>query len=133
MNGLARANLLLLVLLAGHTADHAFNQPPRHYGLALTAPGIAGFVVTALALAMALRRSALAAPVSVAVGLSTIAGFALIHLAPSWGVFSDPYSAFSPNAVSWALVAAPMAAAALLTLVAVRQLRGESAPVRQLT
>ncbi len=101
MNRLAAANLLLLALLAGHTADHAFNQSPRHYGLALTAPGIAGFAVTAFALALAVRRSALAAPVSVAVGLSTIAGFALIHLAPRGGSSAIPTPPSRPTRSRW--------------------------------
>jgi len=122
MTSIAKASAVLLVLLAAHAADHELNQPPREYGLALTFPGVLGLATTLAVLVLALRRRPLAPAAGVVVGVGTVVGFLAIHLLPRWSVFSDPYSAFEPDAVSWALVALPMAAAAWLAAVAARRL-----------
>ena len=122
MTTILRAGALLLVLLVAHTADHELNQPPREYGLALTLPGFLGLAAAVTVVVLAWRRSRAAAPAALVVGAGTVTGFFAIHLLPRWSAFSDPYSAFEPNALSWALVALPMAAAAWLALRGAREI-----------
>jgi len=117
MTRLARANLILLVLVLVHSADHAFHQPTRHYTTEIIVPGILGPLAVALVLMLALRRRPEAAPLSVFIGLTTAAGFVAVHLLPYWGSFSDPYvDVPSLDAVSWALVFAPIFAALLVVV-----------------
>jgi hypothetical protein len=110
------------VLLLGHTADHELNQPPRDYGLALTLPGFLGLAAALTVIVLAWRGSPAAGPAGLVVGVGTVTGFFAIHLLPRWSAFSDPYSAFEPNLLSWALVALPMAAAAWLALLGAREI-----------
>lgn len=119
-NRLVRANLFLLVLLVAHDLDHAVNQPPRKLAVAVIAIGLLGVGATVVTLALALRRHVLAAPASVALGVGTVLGFTLVHLAPHWGVFSDPYWDFSLNAWSWLFLLLPMVAALGVAYVGVR-------------
>lgn len=127
MTTLARMNLLLLVALAAHSADHAFNQPTRHLAAAVVVPGLVGAGVTIVSLAFALARSPLAAPLAVALGFGQVIGFVVVHLLPHWGSFSDPYSQLSLNALSWALVIAPLAAALAVGFAGLRAMPRRSA------
>jgi len=127
MTTLARMNLLLLVALAAHSADHAFNQPTRHLAAAVVLPGLVGAGVTIVSFAFALARSPLAAPLAVALGFGQAIGFVVVHLLPHWGSFSDPYSQLSLNALSWALVIAPLAAALAVGFAGLRAMPRRSA------
>ncbi|MGH2829332.1 MAG: hypothetical protein ACRDJM_02500 [Actinomycetota bacterium] len=117
---LARANLVLLALLVLHDVDHVANQPARHLAAAVVATGLLGIASVAGAAALSVRRHALAPLATVAVGVGNVAGFALVHLVPRWGAFSDPYSEFEPNALSWALIALPMLAGLVAGLAGLR-------------
>jgi hypothetical protein len=60
---------------------------------------------------------------AVVAGAATVVGIVAIHLAPRWyGEISDPYWDFSANALSWALVIAPLVAGAALAAVGARLL-----------
>lgn len=121
---LAKAELLLFALLALHTVDHAVNQPSRELPAGSGFIGIAGFALIAVAIVAALFRARQAAAIGLLAGAGTFAGFVMVHL-PGFGPFADPFADFSPNALSWVLLAAPMAAAVWVAAVAVGELRGE--------
>ena len=74
----------------------------------------------ALLLVLVARDHRLAAPYAAAVGVSVAVGFLAVHVAPHWSSFSDPYSGFDPDALSWALVAVPVLAAINLVAQAAR-------------
>ena len=107
MTRLARSELLLFVLLALHTVDHAVNQPARDLPAGSGLVGIAGFALVAIAIVFALCRSRYAAPVGLFAGLGTLAGFVVVHI-PGVGPLADPFVDFDPNALSWMLLAAPI-------------------------
>ena len=73
---------------------------------------------------LALRRSPHAPAAGAFAGLATIFGFVVIHLLPRFNdAISDPFWAFSANALSWALLVAPVVAAALLAAAGLHELR----------
>lgn len=116
------ANLVLLVLLGLHVADHGLRQEG---GGELTgfaaAPGLAGVLVVVLSLALVARRHRWAPRTAAAVGASTAIGFVIIHLLPDWGAFSDPYPARSLDAASWASMLGSLAAGVVLAAVSARR------------
>lgn len=122
MSRLVRFELLLFLLLALHTLDHAVNQPSRSLPAGSGVIGIAGFVLVAVAIVFALGRGRLSAPVGLLAGAVTVAGFAVVHL-PGVGPLADPYSAFAANVLSWLLLLAPMAVALLVAWLASGELR----------
>jgi hypothetical protein len=124
---LARAELLLFVLLGLHTVDHAVNQPARTLPAGSGLIGIAGFTLVAVAIVFALWRGRLAAPIGLLAGLGTLAGFVAVHI-PGFGPIADPFVDFDPNALSWALLFAPMAASVLVAYVASGMLRSGAEP-----
>ena len=119
---LARAELLLFLLLILHTVDHAVNQPARDLPAGSGLVGLAGFVLVAVAAVLAIGRSRLAAPVGLLAGAGTVLGFVVIHL-PGFGPLADPFADFDPNALSWALALAPILAAAWVFALALAELR----------
>jgi len=132
MTRLAKANLMVFALLVGHVVDHAVNQPTRNLPATGGVFGIAGFVLLAVSTTMAVTRRPAAAAVSLFAGAATVMGFVAIHLLPSWSnAISDPYWDFNANALSWVLLLAPLAAAAVLTAVAAREVRATSVPAQQ--
>jgi hypothetical protein len=128
---LARAELLLFVLLALHTVDHAVNQPSRDLPAGSGVIGIAGFALVAVAIVAALFHFRQAAPIGLLAGAGTFAGFVVVHL-PGFGPLADPFADFSPNALSWVLLAAPMLASVWVAVVAVGEMRA-SRPARPAT
>ena len=115
---LGRASLLLVVADVLHALDHT--RQGRTLGAEVYAAGIAGWIALAVLLVLVARGHPLAAPYAFGVGLSVAVGFVLVHVAPHWSAFSDPYSSFDPDVLSWALVAVPVAAGLWLVAVAVR-------------
>jgi hypothetical protein len=115
---LGRAALALTVADVLHALDHA--RQGRRLASEVYVAGVAGWIALALLLVLVARGHRLAAPYAAAVGLSVAVGFVAVHLAPHWSPVSDPYSAWSPDALSWALVAVPIAAAINLVAQAVR-------------
>ena len=115
---LGRASLLLVVADVLHALDHT--RQGRTLGFEVYAAGVAGWIALAVLLVLVGRGHRLAAPYAFGVGLSVAVGFVLVHVAPHWSAFSDPYSAWDPDWLSWALVAVPVAAGLWLAVVAVR-------------
>jgi hypothetical protein len=101
------------VLLAGADVLHALDHTRQGRDLAseVYAAGVAGWIAIGLLLVLVARCHQLAAPYAAAVGVSVAAGFLAVHVAPHWSALSDPYSAFDPDALSWALVVVPVLAA----------------------
>jgi hypothetical protein len=122
---LGRASLLLAGTDVLHALDHT--RQGRSLGFEVYAAGVAGWMALAALLVLVARCDRLAAPYAAAVGLSVAIGFLLVHVAPHWSAFSDPYSAWDPDWLSWALVAVPVAAGLWLAVVAVRAV-GVGAP-----
>src|SRR5919202_4150454 len=114
---LGRAALALTAADVLHALDHT--RQGRDLAGPVYAAGVAGWIALAALLVLVARGHRLAAPYAAAVGLSVAAGFLLVHVAPHWSAFSDPYSAFSPDLLSWALVAVPVLAAVNLVAQAV--------------
>ena len=121
---LGRAALALTAADVLHALDHT--RQGRDLPAEVYVAGVAGWIALAVLLVLVARGHRLAAPYAAAVGASVAVGFLLVHVAPHWSAFSDPYSAFSPDALSWALVALPVLAAVNLVAQAVRQ-RGSTA------
>jgi hypothetical protein len=69
------------------------------------------------------RGHRLAAPYAAGVGLTVATGFVIVHTAPHWSAFSDPYPAFDADALSWVLVAVPVLAGVNLAIHATRAMR----------
>jgi hypothetical protein len=120
---LGRAALLLAAADVAHALDHT--RQGRDLAPEVYTAGIAGWIALALLLVLVARRNRLAALYAAAVALSVAAGIVAVHLAPHWSAFSDPYSSFDPDALSWALVALPVLAALLLVVRAVEVLRAD--------
>jgi hypothetical protein len=132
MPTLAKANLLLFGLLIAHLLDHAFNQPTRDLPATGSAVAVIGFAIVAASTVLAVRRSPLAAAAAVVAGIASALGFAAIHLVPEWSEpISDPYWDFSANALSWALVIAPIIAALALAALGLRAVRRSEAKPRR--
>jgi hypothetical protein len=124
MSRLAKLNLAVFALLALHTVDHAVNQPTRDLPATGGLVALAGFSVVAASTVLAIRRSEWAPAAAVFAGITTTLGFAAIHLVPSWSErISDPYWDFEANAVSWALLIAPLVAAVALAVQGAREAR----------
>lgn len=124
---LARAELVLFVLLALHTVDHGVNQPSRDLPAGAGLIGLAGFAIVAVAIVMAIGRNRHAALAGAIVGGLTTLGFLSIHVI-GFGPFADPYRDFDANALSWILLLAPTLAALALTAIAVAEMRKTAAP-----
>jgi hypothetical protein len=127
---LGRAALLLVAADVAHALDHA--RQGRDLAGEVYAAGVAGWIALAVLLVLVARGHRLAAPYAAAVGISVAAGFVAVHVLPRWSAFSDPYSGFDPDALSWALVALPVLAAVNLVAQATRDRarRRRSPPAR---
>jgi hypothetical protein len=115
---LGRAALLLVAADVLHAVDHT--RQGRDLASEVYVTGVAGWIALAVLLVLVARGHRLAAPYAAAVGLSVAAGFLAVHVAPHWSAFSDPYSRFDADALSWALVAVPVLAAVNLVAQAAR-------------
>ena len=62
--------------------------------------------------------------VCLAVGASGVLGISASHLAPHRSALSDPYPDLSLDVLSWAVMLAELAAAAVLAAVSARELPG---------
>ncbi|HEX2104086.1 MAG TPA: hypothetical protein VHF51_10580 [Solirubrobacteraceae bacterium] len=106
---LGRAALLLTAADVAHALDHT--RQGRDLALEVYLAGVSGWIALGLMLALVARSHRLAAPYAAAVGLAVGAGLVAVHVLPHWSAFSDPYSGWDPDALSWALVAIPPLAA----------------------
>lgn len=129
MRRLLIANIALAVLLVGHVADHTLNQPASdQLPLSGSFPGLLGVVAVFVSLALVIRRARYAPHFASIVGLLTALGFVAIHLAPHWGMFSDPYADRYLNTGSWIGMFAALACGALVAIEALRVIRSGPAP-----
>jgi hypothetical protein len=106
-----------------HSLDHA-RQGFGHLTIEVIAAGSLLTLAGVLALVLALRADPRAVAVCLAVGASGALGVASAHLAPHWSAFSDPYADRSLDVLSWGVMLAELAAAALLAAVGARMLPG---------
>jgi len=121
MTVLARANLALLALLVLHDLDHLLHQPERTLAVAVISLGLVGLVSNTSSTVLAVRRHALAGWASLIVGFGTAVGFVLVHAVPYWSAFSDPYTAFGADVVSWVPLIITIAMSALVGLLGWRE------------
>ena len=117
-----QATLLLLVLSVAHTVDHIVGHPADTIG---QIPGYLGYATLAVTLFLTLRSDRAAPLAAAATGFSTAAALVAIHLAPHWGVFSDPYSKLDLGLISWAIVFASIAAGLWLGVLGARAMIAE--------
>lgn len=117
LSRLQSANLVLVVLLVLHVADHA--RQGEGVPVELSAVGTSGLGVAALSGWLAWRRHPLAADAAVAVGLGTAIGFVAVHvLAPTWfGSFAFSYPDRDLDVLSWTSLVASVIAALRLARV----------------
>ncbi|MFL5856884.1 MAG: hypothetical protein ACJ77L_09080 [Solirubrobacteraceae bacterium] len=115
---LGRAALLLVAADILHALDHT--RQARDLASEVYVAGVSGWIALALLLVLVARGDRLAAPYAAAVGVSVAVGFLAVHVAPHWSSFSDPYSGFDADALSWALVVVPVLAAINLVATAAR-------------
>jgi hypothetical protein len=115
---LGRAALLLVAADVLHALDHT--RQGRDLASEVYVAGVAGWFALALLLVLVARGHRLAAPYAAAVGVSVAVGFVAVHVLPHWSAVSDPYPAAHLDALSWALVAIPVLAAANLVVRAVQ-------------
>jgi hypothetical protein len=115
---LGRAALLLTALDVLHALDHT--RQGRDLANEVYVAGVSGWIALGVLLVLIARAHPLAAPYAAAVGVSVAVGFLAVHVAPHWSSFSDPYSRFHPDALSWLLVALPVIAAVNLVVQAAR-------------
>ena len=128
---LAIAALAFLAANLLHGFDHLRTGTER-----LTAEVMGGgALITLAAIAtvwLVWRRSSRAPVVAAVVGLWSAVLIAQAHFAPHWSAFSDSYLDLSPDAFSWLAAAVEVAAAVVLGLVGLRQLRPDRAAARPL-
>jgi hypothetical protein len=115
---LGRAALLLVAADVLHALDHT--RQGRDLASEVYVAGVSGWIALALLLVLVARAHPLAPLYAAAVGASVGIGFLAVHVVPHWSSFSDPYSAFDPDALSWALVVVPVLAAVNLVVQAAR-------------
>ena len=115
---LGRAALLLVAADVAHALDHA--RHGRDLAGEVYAAGVAGWVALAALVVLVARRHRLAAPYAAAAGAAFAGGLLAVHVVPRWSAFSDPYSAWDADALSWALVVLPLLAAVNLVAQAAR-------------
>jgi hypothetical protein len=115
---LGRAALLLTAADVAHALDHT--RQGRDLAAEVYTAGVAGWIALAVMLVLIARGHRLAAPYAAAVGAAVAVGFLAVHLLPHWSAFSDPYPAWDPDALSWALVVVPILAALNLVAQAAR-------------
>ncbi len=119
----------LLAAIVLHDLDHA--RQGRSIEPPVVAIGVLGDIAIIATVAMVIRGHRLARLAATLVGFANFFGFIAIHVVPDWGPLSDGYPDLSVDAISWAIVFIPMAAALWLGLTGLSQLRarrGTAAP-----
>ncbi|MGZ5308407.1 MAG: hypothetical protein ACXWDP_04355 [Solirubrobacterales bacterium] len=119
---LVQASLLLLALQVAHTVDHLVGHPADTVG---QIPGYLGFATVLGTLYLVASDNPLGPLAAAATGFFTAVGLVAIHLAPHWGIFSDPYSKLDLGFVSWAIVFATILSSLWLGVLGVRAMIAE--------
>jgi hypothetical protein len=108
-----------------HTLDH-FRQGVGGLSPTILMGGTTLSLLAIVVMVMALQHHPRAAAFAAVVGLAGAVGIAASHLAPHWSSLSDPYPDISVDALSWAVMLLEIAAALVLAVVAIRELRRQS-------
>ncbi len=119
---LATASVAFVAANVLHTLDH-FRQGVGDLTAEILVAGTLLTVLAVVVMVMALRGYSRAPAFGAVVGMSGALGIAASHLAPHWSALSDPYPDISVDALSWAVMLVELAAAAVLAIVALRELR----------
>ena len=122
LDALAVASIAFLAANLLHTLDHFRQGIARESGEILGG----GTLLTVLAIALlffTIPRDPRAPGLATVIGFVSAIAIAAAHLAPYWGVFSDPYSEAHVDAASWLIVFVEIGAALALGLAGLRDLR----------
>jgi hypothetical protein len=124
---LASAALLFLVGFVLHTADH-FRRGIDAITREVLWSGTASSILAITAIVLALRGHRLAPYGAIAVGIT---GFAIVavHLAPSWGIFSDSLPDGHVDGLTWAAVLLEIMGALTFGAAGVYALRRQTEPI----
>lgn len=87
---LRRTAIVFLAALIVHGADHAVRGLDVITELVSTAGSIQ-FLLGVIAVLLVFMRHRSAPTLAILVGFPSAVGFAMAHLLPEWGAFSDPY------------------------------------------
>ncbi|MDX6662079.1 MAG: hypothetical protein QOG09_181 [Solirubrobacterales bacterium] len=117
---IVQATVVLTLLSIAHAVDHTVGHPAHGVGLI---PGYLGFFILGATLYLALRGDARAPLAAAATGFATAIGLLAIHIAPHWGMFSDPYSKLDLGPVSWAIVLVSIVVGIWLGVAGMRAMR----------
>jgi hypothetical protein len=128
LDRLAIANLAFVAAILLHGADHL--RQGRTLAPEVLWGGTALAVVAFATLPLTLTRHPRAPLAAVAVGLWTAIAVSASHLAPHWSAFSDPYSAQSLDALSWAAMLLEIAAALVFAAAGMRALSAGERAIR---
>jgi uncharacterized membrane protein YedE/YeeE len=120
--------MLLVVLIVIHDLDHV--RQGRALGSELFGVGAVALITAIASLVLAARAHRLAPAAAVVVGFGNVVGIVLVHVAPHWGRFSDPYAAAHVDWLSWAIIFAMMLVGLVLGMTGVSALRQSSHPRR---
>ncbi len=112
----------MLGLQAIHAIDHLSFQG-RALPVPVAALGLVESLAVGWALLLALRGDRHAPLAAALAGAFIAAAFAAVHLAPNWGLLSDPYSEASLGPFSWAVMLVGSAASTTFALVGLSLLR----------
>jgi hypothetical protein len=116
------ASLAFLATIVLHDLDHL--RQGRSIEPLVVALGVISDVAILTMVALVIRRHRLAPLAATLVGFANVFGFIAVHAVPDWGPLSDGYPDLPVDALSWAIVFLPMAAALWLGLAGLSELRG---------
>lgn len=105
----------LIALTVIHDLGHL--RQGRSLAVELYVVAVLALVSTGSTLAMLIRRHPLARAAAVVVGLATVVGVGVVHVAPRRSVLSDSYTAARADILSWLIIAAMMLLGLLLALI----------------
>lgn len=106
----------MLGLQAIHGIDHLFIQG-RALPVPVAALGVVESLVVGWALLLALRGDRRAPLAAVLAGTFIAVAFASVHLAPDWGLLSDPYNEASLGSFSWGVMLLGLAASTTFAVI----------------
>lgn len=124
------AHLFFIAAMVLHTLDH-FRQGTGRLSVGVMT---GGSVLAALAVAplwLTVRRHPKAPLVAIIVGFYTAIAVSAAHLAPNWGVFSDPYPDLSLDSYSWSVMLSEIAMGLIFGLVGLLEMRRQEGPAHR--
>ncbi len=104
-----------------HDLDHV--RQARALDLELYGVALLALMMLTATLVLLLQRHVLAELAAVTVGVATVLGVAVVHVAPPRSFFSDSYSAAHADALSWAIIVLMMLGGLAMTLAGLRSAR----------